>query len=71
MSVITLAEIQKGIELLVEGKRRSQLRQWLEQDLEVWFSGRIIPVDRPVGIAPGGGGAARGNPLLRPACFGH
>jgi hypothetical protein len=27
VSVITLAEIQKGIELLVEGKRRSQLRQ--------------------------------------------
>jgi predicted nucleic acid-binding protein len=48
VSVITLAEIQKGIELLVEGKRRSQLRQWLEQDLEAWFSGRILPVDRQV-----------------------
>ena len=48
MSVITLAEIQKGIELLVEGKRRSQLRQWLEQGLEAWFSGRILPVDRQV-----------------------
>ena len=48
VSVITLAEIQKGIELLVEGKRRSQLRQWLEQDLEAWFSGRILPVDRHV-----------------------
>ena len=48
VSVITLAEIQKGIELLVEGKRRSQLRQWLEQGLEAWFSGRILPVDRQV-----------------------
>ena len=48
VSVITLAEIQKGIELLVEGKRRSQLRQWLEQDLEAWFSGRILPVDHQV-----------------------
>ncbi len=48
VSVITLAEIQKGIELLVEGKRRVQLEQWLKQDLEAWFSGRILPVDRQV-----------------------
>ena len=27
VSVITLAEIQKGIELLAEGKRRNQLEQ--------------------------------------------
>ena len=48
VSVITLAEIQKGIELLAEGKRRFQLEQWLKQDLEAWFSGRILPVDRTV-----------------------
>ena len=48
MSVITLAEIQKGIELLAEGKRRVQLEQWLRQDLEAWFSGRVIGVDRLV-----------------------
>lgn len=46
VSVITLAEIQKGIELLAEGKRRAQLEQWLRQDLETWFSGRVLPVDR-------------------------
>ena len=48
VSVITLAEIQKGIELLAEGKRRFQLEHWLKQDLEEWFSGRILPVDRTV-----------------------
>jgi len=48
VSVITLGEIQKGIELLAEGKRRVQLEQWLKQDLEAWFSGRILPVDRQV-----------------------
>jgi predicted nucleic acid-binding protein len=48
VSVITVAEIQKGIELLAEGKRRVQLAQWLKQDLETWFSGRILPVDRQV-----------------------
>jgi len=48
VSVITLAEIQKGIELLAAGKRRIQLEQWLKQDLEAWFLGRILPVDREV-----------------------
>src|SRR6266704_4642804 len=48
VSVITLAEIEKGIELLAEGKRRSQLEQWLKQDLEAWFSGRVLSVDRQV-----------------------
>jgi len=48
VSVITLAEIQKGIELLADGKRRTQLEQWLQQDLEAWFSGRVLPVDRQV-----------------------
>jgi predicted nucleic acid-binding protein len=48
ISVITLAEIQKGIELLAEGKRRLELERWLKQDLEVWFAGRILPVDRVV-----------------------
>ena len=48
--VITLAEIQKGIELLAEGKRRAQLEKWLTQDLEAWFSGRVLPVDRQVAM---------------------
>jgi predicted nucleic acid-binding protein len=47
-SVITLAEIQKGIELLADGKRRVQLERWLQQDLEAWFSGRVLLVDRQV-----------------------
>jgi predicted nucleic acid-binding protein len=48
VSVITLAEIQKGIELLADGKRRVQLEQWLNRDLEAWFSGRVLSVDRKV-----------------------
>jgi predicted nucleic acid-binding protein len=50
VSIITLAEIQKGIELLDQGKRCSQLEQWLTQDLEAWFSGRVLPVDRQVAM---------------------
>jgi predicted nucleic acid-binding protein len=48
VSVITLAEIQKGIELLAEGKRRTLLELWLKEDLETWFASRILSVDRPV-----------------------
>ncbi len=46
VSVITLAEIQKGIEILAPGKRRTRLEEWLARDLEAWFSGRVLPVDR-------------------------
>jgi predicted nucleic acid-binding protein len=66
VSVITLAEIQKGIELLDEGKRRSQLEQWLTQDLEAWFTGRVLPVDRQVSrrwAALVAQGMRRGRPL--------
>jgi toxin FitB len=48
VSVITLAEIQKGIELLPAGRRRAQLKDWLARDLEAWFSERVLPVDRKV-----------------------
>lgn len=37
VSVITLAEIQKGIELLASGRRRVELERWFKQDLEAWF----------------------------------
>ncbi len=39
VSIITLAEIQKGIDLPDQSKRRAQLEQWPKQDLETWFSG--------------------------------
>src|SRR5258708_3757560 len=48
VSVITRAEIEKGIEHLPAGKRRVQLEQWFKQELEVWFSGRVLYVDRQV-----------------------
>src|ERR1035438_8860286 len=50
VSIITLAEIQKGIELLAEGKRRAQLQQWLAEDLETWFAGRVLLIDRRVAM---------------------
>lgn len=48
VSVITLAEIRLGIELLPAGKRRAQLEQWMENGFNSWFPGRILPVDQAV-----------------------
>lgn len=48
VSIITPAEIQKGILLLAQGRRRAELEIWLKMDLEAWFLGRVLPVDRVV-----------------------
>ena len=48
LSAITLTEIRFGIEEMPPGLRRSNLTQWLTQDLQHGFAGRIIPVDERV-----------------------
>jgi predicted nucleic acid-binding protein len=48
VSVITLAEIQFGIEVLPLGKRRVQLEQWMDQEFDSWFADRLLPVDTDV-----------------------
>lgn len=35
--------------MLPPSKRRDQLELWFKQDLEAWFAGRILYVDRRVG----------------------
>jgi hypothetical protein len=45
VSVLTLGEIRKGIELLGDRKRREKLRLWLEHDLHAWFEERILSID--------------------------
>ncbi len=42
-SVLTLAEIRFGIELLPAGRRRKQLEVWLDE-LRVSFESRLLPV---------------------------
>jgi predicted nucleic acid-binding protein len=48
LSVLTLGEIRKGIEALRQPARRVQLETWLDSDLRLRFSGRILPVDDEV-----------------------
>jgi tRNA(fMet)-specific endonuclease VapC len=45
LSVITIGEIRKGIEKLPDSKRRTSLLEWLEDELLVRFSGRILPIN--------------------------
>lgn len=48
LSVLTLGELRKGIESLAEGEKRLQLQDWLENDLPVFFSGRVLGIDEAV-----------------------
>ena len=46
-SVLTFAEIRRGIELLPVGKRRTQLEQW-QDDLVMSFEMRLFPVTKAI-----------------------
>ena len=48
VSVLALAEIRFGIELLPPSRRRNQLEEWLVRDLTAWFGDRVLPVDRSI-----------------------
>jgi predicted nucleic acid-binding protein len=47
-SVVSLGEVLKGVTLLSESKRRTQLQGWLDETLRPWFEGRILPVSQPI-----------------------
>ena len=47
-SVISLGEILKGVTILPESKRRTELQRWLDDTLRPWFEGRILPVSEPI-----------------------
>jgi len=42
VSVISIAEIRKGVLLLPSGKRRGKLERWLDSDLRPAFAGRLL-----------------------------
>lgn len=48
ISVVTLAEIQFGIELLSEPARRAALYDWLALRVRPMFEGRILPLSEEV-----------------------
>jgi len=48
VSVLTLGEIRKGIDGVIEKRRQEKLKLWLEIELPAWFDTRILAVDQAV-----------------------
>lgn len=48
LSVISLGEIFKGLAVLPQGKRRTDIETWIEGTLRSWFAGRILPVTESI-----------------------
>ncbi|BDT66551.1 toxin FitB [Comamonadaceae bacterium OS-1] len=63
LSVLTLGEIRKGVEGVADTLRRQALTDWLETDLPLFFTGRVLPVDVAVTDRWGRMVAAAGRPL--------
>jgi predicted nucleic acid-binding protein len=53
LSVVTLAELRRGIERLAIGARRTRLEAWLAHELPLRFEKRVLPVDAPIADAWG------------------
>jgi predicted nucleic acid-binding protein len=50
VSILTLAEIRRGIELHPPSKRRDQLEQWLETELiESFDPANVLPITHTIG----------------------
>jgi toxin FitB len=53
LSVVTVAELRRGIARLQPGVRRTRLDEWLRHDLLLRFESRILPIDAAVADAWG------------------
>jgi predicted nucleic acid-binding protein len=53
LSVISFAELRRGVDLLPVGRRRERLANWIAGDLAARFDGRIVDIDREVADAWG------------------
>ena len=65
-SVISLAEICKGIAKLPDSKKRTQIQEWLDSTFRPWFAGRVLPVAEAIAERIGqwaGEGEARGRTI--------
>lgn len=48
LSVLTLGELQKGVSKLPDGRKKTQLLHWLDEDLQTRFTGRMLDIDTGV-----------------------
>ena len=50
ISVVSIAEIRRGIVLMEDGRRRDTLSHWLADELPLRFEGRIVPINSSVAL---------------------
>ncbi len=48
LSIVTLAELRRGIERMSDGLRRRRLDEWLRDELPLRFNSRLLPIDAAV-----------------------
>jgi toxin FitB len=48
ISVVTLAEIRFGIELVGDANRRAELHEWLTHKMRPMFDGRVLPITEDI-----------------------
>lgn len=53
ISVVSIAEIRRGVVLMDEGRKRKALAEWLARDLPQRFERRVLPVDESIASAWG------------------
>ncbi len=53
LSVLTLGELQRGIERLPSSRRRTSLQAWIDLDLRERFAGRLLDVTEKVALTWG------------------
>ncbi len=53
ISVISIAEIRRGVALMDSGRKRDALDAWLSHDLPLRFEQRMLPVEEKVAFAWG------------------
>ncbi|MBW6426106.1 type II toxin-antitoxin system VapC family toxin [Rhizobium sp. XQZ8] len=53
ISIVSIAEIRRGVALMDSGRKRDALGEWLAHDLPQRFENRIIPLEAPVALAWG------------------
>lgn len=53
LSVVTLAELRRGIDRLPSGRRRARLEVWLREELPLRFTRRTLGVDNEIADAWG------------------
>ncbi len=66
LSVLSIGELERGIEKLATSRRKTSLGKWVREDLARRFDGRLLPINMPVAQRWGaiaGASERKGRPL--------